>query len=414
MTTVITIPYKPRKQFIEFHKSKARWKVLVCHRRAGKTVASINEILKRALITKGNYAYIAPTYKQAKRVAWQYLLEFSRPIPNVKINNSELTIYLPNGSIIYLLGAQDPESLRGLSLSGVIFDEASQQPPNIFSEIVRPALADKGGWATWIGTPKGKNQLYRRLKRYENQDNAYTMVLKASESGILSDEELADARLEMSPEEYDQEFECSFNAFIKGAYYLKYLNEAREQGRITTVPYDKSVRVEVSFDLGMEDAMTMIFFQRVGNEIHIIDTYSKSGEGIEHYVKVMQEKGYLYSKIILPHDARARELGTGKSRYEVFRQLLPNIEIEILNADKVQDGINAVRMIFSKLWIDEKQEEFIDAIEHYQEEWDEKKGMSKGHPLHDWSSHYADALRYLAMSSKPREGRKTSSRVVAT
>ncbi len=403
MGEVITIPYKPRDWAKAFHDSTKRWKVLICHRRAGKTVASVNHLIRDALMkSKSQYAYIAPSYKMAKRIAWEYIKEFARPIPGMQFNESELRADFPNGSRVYLLGAESPDSLRGLALWGVIFDEASQQPGNIFSEIIRPALADHEGYAIWIGTPKGKNQLFDLYdKNKDNEDNWYTLWLKASESAILSPTELLDARKTMTPEEYDQEFECSFTAYIKGAYYKDELAQARQDKRIGIVPYDKTVKVETAWDLGIGDSLSIWFFQRVGREKHFIDYYENNGKALDFYIKVLQDKGYVYDKINLPHDARARELGTGKTREEVVKAIAP-CKIEIVENHRVDDGINAVRLAFNTYWFDEdKCKNGIAMLEQYQQEWDDSKGMFRNKPLHNFASHCADALRYSEMSKKP-------------
>jgi len=403
MGQVITIPYKPRTWALNFHDSKKRWKVLICHRRAGKTVASVNHLIRDALTTpKSQYAYIAPTYKMAKRIAWEYLKEFARPIPNMQFNESELRADFPNGSRIYLLGAESPDSLRGLALWGVIFDEASQQPSNIFSEIIRPSLADHSGYAIWIGTPKGKNQLYDLYEQAD--DDWYKLLLKASESGILPATELADAKKTMTPEEYEQEFECSWSAYIKGAFYKDNLVKARNENRITGVPYDPKFKVETAWDLGISDSLAIWFFQRIGKEIHFIDYYENNGKALDWYVKVLQDKEYIYEAIHLPHDARARELGTGKTREEVVKAIAP-CRVEIVRQHQVQDGINAVRLAFNSYWFDQnKCKDGLTMLEQYQQEWDDKKGMFRDTPLHNFASHCADALRYSAMSNSPSSG----------
>lgn len=402
MAKLVTIPYKPREWSKGFHDSEKRWKVLICHRRAGKTVASINHLIRDAIRTpKSQYAYIAPTYKMAKRIAWEYIKEFARPIPGMQFNESELRADFPNGSRVYLLGAESPDSLRGLALWGVIFDEASQQPSNIFSEIIRPALADHEGYAIWIGTPKGKNQLFELYdKNKHDEANWYTLLLKASESAILKPSELDDAKRTMAKEEYEQEFECSFVSYIKGAFYQEYLAEARKQNRISHVPYQKDFPVETAWDLGIGDATAIWFFQRIGGEIHVIDYYEDRNKSLEDYIKILRDKEYVYEAIHLPHDARARELGTGKTREEFLKNIAP-CRIEIVKNHKIMDGINAVRLDFHKLYFDaQKCNEGLNALEQYQQEWDDSKGMFKLTPKHDWASHGADALRYLIMSQE--------------
>jgi phage terminase large subunit len=411
MTKTITIPYKPRKWARAFHDSGKRFSVLVMHRRAGKTVAAVNHLIRAALINeKTKYAYIAPTYKQAKNIAWDALKEYSRVVPGVKYNESELRCDFPNGSRITLYGADNPDSLRGITLWGVIFDEYSQQPSNIWTEIISPTLSSTEGWAVWIGTPKGKNAFYRLYEDHITDELWYTAILRASESGILSEGELAIQRSNMTADEYEQEYECSWSAAIKGAYYARELQTAREQGRITRVPYDESLLVHTWWDLGVGDNMTILFVQVAGNESRFIDCYSATGEGFKHYAKVLKEKPYAYGKHFAPHDIAVRVMGeNAHSRLEIARSLGIRFETKREGEKEtsavprlsIDDGINAARMRFNEVWIDQTRcAPFIDALTHYRKEWNDTMGDFKPTPLHDWSSHFADAFRYWGVTPK--------------
>jgi len=394
----ITIPYQPREWAEQFHNAKERWKVIVLHRRAGKTVAALNHIIRDALlIPSSRFAYIAPTYKQAKDVAWDYLKYYTAPIPNKKINETELKIHFPNGSRITLYGSDKPDSLRGIPLWGVVFDEYSQQPSNIFTEIIRPALSDHQGYAIWIGTPKGKNEFYRLYMKAKHTPNWFALLLTVEDTKIIPKHELEDAKKIMSEEEYNQEFMCSFEASIKGAFYSEQLKQAMDEGRITKVPYDASLPVSTWWDLGIGDATAIGFFQRAGREWRIIDYYENAGEGLEHYAKVLNEKKYIYNAHYAPHDIEVKELGTGKSRKEMAANY--GINFRIAPKLSIEDGINAVRSRFSTLWIDEQNcQRLIDCLMNYRKEWDDKRGMFKTSPLHDWTSHAADMLRYWAVT----------------
>lgn len=395
----IVIPYKPREWALEFHNSDNRYRILVCHRRAGKTVALANELIKVACITtNGRVAYIAPTYRQAKRVAWDFFKHYSAPIPGVSFNESELRMDYPNGSRLSLYGADNPDSLRGISLDMVGFDEYSQQPASIWGEIVRPALADRQGKAIWIGTPKGKNSFYDLLE-YGQKNGWYTKILRASESGILPQQELLDARKEMTQDEYDQEFECSFTASVKGAYYRVELSEAREAGRIGKILYDRSLPVHTFWDLGIGDSTAIVFAQIVNMEIRIIDYYEQNGVALEEHVRVLKERDYLYESHWLPHDVQVKELTTGKSRFEVLAQLLGINSLKMVPNLSIKDGIDAARRMFNRMWFDEtNSEQLLDSLGSYQQVWDDKMGMFRDRPLHNWASHAADAFRYMAIS----------------
>lgn len=392
----IIIPYAPRAWAQEFHETPKRWIVIVCHRRAGKTTAALNHLQRDALRTASSrFAYIAPTYKQAKNIAWDLLKFYARPIPGVEFNEVELTVRYPNGSRLTLYGADNPDSLRGIGLWGVVFDEYSQQPSNIFTEIIRPALADHRGYAIWIGTPKGKNDFWRL---YSEADDAwFTLLLQASQSKIISQPELNDARKIMSEDEYQQEFECSFEAAIKGAYYSTEIAAMRTQGRIRRIFYDKALRVHTVWDLGVGANLVCGMFQRVAGEIKLIDTWQGSGDqGIIDGLTEISKRGYLFGRNFFPHDVAGREETTGKSRKDAIEEL--GYDCSVVPEIGVDNGIEAAKRMFSRLWVDEQQEAFLNAIPQYRREWDDAKGMFKDKPVHDFASHWADMLRYAAVS----------------
>lgn len=389
--------YTPRLWTKALHESDKRWRVVVAHRRSGKTTASLNHLIRDATrIEKSRFAYIAPTYKQAKNVAWDILKEYAGKFEGVKFNEGELRCDFANGGRITLYGADNPDSLRGLGLWGVIFDEYSQQPSNIFTEIIRPALADHRGYAIWIGTPKGKNDFYRLYLRAKNEDNWLGILLSVDDTGLISKDELEDARAIMDPDEFQQEWYCSFEASVKGAYYGQQIHEARVEGRIGgSVPYNRGVKVDTSWDIGIGDATAIWFFQRIGHEIHLIDYYETTGEGFPYFAKLLQDKGYVYGTHYGPHDLQNREVGTGKTRMETAVKL--GINFTIVPKLPVEEGIDSVRRMFNKCWFDKRCSSGLDALAAYHKEWDDKQGQFKNRPFHDWSSHGADAFRYLAL-----------------
>jgi len=349
------------------------------------------------LVNESRYAYIAPTYKQAKNIAWDILKKYCRKIEGVEFNESELRADFLNGSRITLYGADNPDALRGIALWGVVFDEYSQQPSNIFTEIIRPALADHKGYGIWIGTPKGKNDFYRLYEQGKDDKSWLSLLLKVSDTNLISQEELDDARKIMTEDEYNQEWNCSFEASIKGAYYAEQINQARKEERIKDIPYSSAIPVHTWWDLGVGDSTAIGFFQRVGQEWRMIDYYEASGEGLQHYIKVLKEKNYVYGEHYAPHDIEVREFSTGASRKTTAQGL--GIHFRIAPNLSVDDGIQAVRTKFSELFIDEKKcARFIDCISQYRKEWDDKLGEFKNKPLHDWTSHAADMLRYWAVT----------------
>jgi phage terminase large subunit len=397
-TRTIQIPYSPREWSVPFHSTSKRWIVLVVHRRAGKTTAALNHLQRSALtVPNSRYAYIAPTYKQAKNVAWDLLKFYSQPIPRVDYNEAELTVRYPNGSRITLYGADNPDSLRGIGLWGVVFDEYSQQPSNIFSEIIRPALADHSGYAIWIGTPKGKNEFWKLYDQAQKDDKWFASLLNYKATRAVEEEEVEDSRRVMTDDEFEQEWNCSFEAAIRGAYYVKELAKARADKRITDVPYDEELQVHTFWDLGIGDSTAILFMQYDGAKWRLIDSYENSGEGLGHYIKVLKDKGYNYGTHYAPHDIEVRELGSGHSRRETASSL--GIDFEVAPNLSVEDGINAARLRFSQLWIDQRNNDrFLHCISLYRKEWDDKRGAFKNKPLHDFTSHYADAFRYWAVT----------------
>ena len=399
-----TINYRPRTHLRPYHARKQRWAVIVAHRRFGKTVAAINDLIRDALTIprkKVRVAYIAPYYRQAKAIAWDYLLEYTKDIEGAVANASELRVDFPNGSRIRLFGADNYDAMRGLYFDSVVLDEPADFPANAWPVVIRPSLADRKGRATFIGTPKGKNDFWDIYHHAQSDPDWFCAMYKADETGVLDDEELAEAERTMGEDRYAQEFLCSFEAAIQGAYYAKEMKKAKEEKRISNVPYDPGVGVVTAWDLGIGDSTAIWFAQYVGKEIRLIDYYESSGVGLDHYAKALSERGYHYEQHILPHDVRVKELGTGKSRLETL-DALGIKDIEIAPRLGIEDGIQAARSMLNRCWFDEsKCERGVEAMLQYRREFDERMKSWRGRPLHDWTSHGADAFRYLAVGYKP-------------
>ncbi len=404
MATVreIVIPYTPREAFVPFHERTQRWAVIVAHRRAGKTVATVNDLIRRAIQDgkqNGRYAYIAPLYSQAKQVAWDYLRRFAEPLMSSS-NETELRVELINGARIRLYGADSPDHLRGLAIDGVVLDEVADMKPRVWAEVIRPALSDRQGWAVFIGTPKGHNSFYDIWQAAQDDPQWFALRLKASDTHIIADDELASAKAQMSDDQYAQEWETSFEAAIQGAYYGKELLEVEAQGRIGNVPVEKGLPVHTAWDLGIGDSTAIWFVQQAGKEVRVIDYYEASGVGLDHYAKVLQAKGYLWGEHIAPHDAAVRELGSGKSRIETLAAL--GIKVRIASKLGVDDGINAARLLLARCWFDKgRTGEGVELLKQYRRAWNEERKCFEPRPLHDHTSHAADAFRYLAVGLKP-------------
>lgn len=394
------IPYSPRDPQQQIHDAvdNNRFVVVVAHRRMGKTVSAINELIKAAVLCdKPNprFAYIAPTYSQAKRVAWDYLQEYTRPL-EAKANSSELRVDFFGDKRISLYGSENADSLRGQYFDGVVLDEIGDQNPKIWNEIIRPALADRKGFCLFIGTPKGNNHFKDFADRAQKTDGWKFLQFKASETGILDAQELAAAKAEMGDDKYRQEFECSFDAPVEGAFYGGLINDAEEQGRITTIPRDVLSRTVCAWDLGISDSTAIWVAQIVGKEVQIIDFCENHGVGLDYYVSWLRERGYSDAEQILPHDVEVREMGTGKSRKEMLIEA--GLEVTVAPRVSVADGIQSVRRLLPRCWFDqEKTKQGLSALRNYRREFDEKRNVFYDRPLHDWCSHAADAMRYLAV-----------------
>jgi len=505
-TKKVKTGYRPRKLQHALHLllTGLRFLVLVCHRRFGKTVLVVNEIIDQAMrnpLRNPQYAYIAPTYRQAKRIAWQYFVDYTRNLPGVQCNKTELTVYInrphrrcpmtgdkePDVIKIMLIGSDDPDDIRGVYLDGAALDEFAQQDPIVWGQIVRPALADRKKiaaemgfniepWAIFLGTPKGQNHFHRRYKKaqeyerlvleysknrdiileredwkefengpdlpendlkailrklpaklvemyamwrkYKVASNWATRMFKASETGILDQEELDEMREDLTPEEVEQELECSFTAAILGSYFGKLINDARSEERIGEVPYNPRFPVDTHWDLGVGDKCVIWFRQKINGMYHYIDYYEYNGEGVEFYIKVLDAKagvvgsriaiddgtfmdghGYKYGRHVWPNDGSVQEFGTGVSRQETARTLGLIVELQV--KQRVEDRIQASRNRIKISRFDQKKcERGVECLYNYQKEWDDKLMMFKNKPKHDWSSHGTDGFGYSSLDDR--------------
>jgi phage terminase large subunit len=397
LSDVIETGYKPREQQRKIHDAvaKERFVVVVAHRRMGKTVAAINQLIHLALLNEKpnpRYAYIAPTYGQAKRIAWDYLVEFTRPL-GATANISELKVDF-YGRRIQLYGSDNPDSLRGQYFDYAVLDEIGDQNPKIWNEIVRPALADRLGGALFLGTPKGANHFKDFRDRAEKEPNWALLEFRASQTNILAIEELDAARREMGEEKYLQEFECSFSAAVEGAYYGTIINNLPAD-RFSEFARDDLLKTYTAWDLGVGDSTAIWVAQVLGKEIRLLDYVENHGQGLEWYVNWIKQNNYEKAEHILPHDVEVRELGTGKSRREILQSL--GLSITVAPKLSVDDGIQAVRQMLPNCYFHPRVKQGLDCLRNYRRQYDEKRNVYYDKPLHDWSSHGSDSARYLAV-----------------
>ena len=446
----IEIPYAPRVWARAFHESPKRFAALVLHRRAGKTTAVINHHLRAALddswerrrlttirpdLTGAeldelikppggrHYGHCLPLHSQAKLVVWDKLKYYANVVPGVRINESELLVRLPNGNKVQLFGADNPDAMRGPAFSGLSFDEYSQMHENIFTEILSKSLADHLGYAIFLGTIKGRDHLYHTWEGFKDDPDNYALwqdidrslatengvTIKVLETAMADDRKLVAKGL-MSQDEFDQEWYLSTDAAIKGAWYINEMAAMLKAGRITRVPHDASLPVDTDWDIGMVDAGAVVFSQTLrSGEIRIIDYYEAEGEALPHYIQVLKSKSYVYRYHRPPHDAAVKDFGTGKNLMETAQGLGFKFEWPSPNPGLLA-GIDAVRMILSRCWIDEEKcKRLIECLRNYRKKFNVATQSFTATPVHNEFSHGADAFRYLAVSSKPsEEARKRS------
>lgn len=413
----IQIPhhYKPRDYQLPILRAmdsgylRAVW---LAHRRAGKDKTMLNLMIKKMIERVGTYYYFFPTFTQAKRVLWEgtdkdgfrFLDHFPKELIDGEPNSTEMKIRLKNGSLFQLVGTDNFDSIRGTNPIGCVFSEYPWQDPRAW-DVVRPILAENGGWAVFVYTPFGKNHGHTLYEMAKTNPNWFVSRLTVDDTNVISKETIEEERKSgMSQEMIDQEYYLSFEGMQQGAYYANELRKMDAEKRETRVAYEAGIPVDTFWDIGFGDSTSIWFMQVVGRELHFIDYLEATGESIAFYAQELQKKGYVYNRHYFPHDAGHHELGTGKTIKE-SAEALGLRPIEIVPMVSVQDGINATRLMFNRFWFDaDKCKRGLEALRNYCKDWDEKLQQFRSKPRHDWASHCADALRMCAVGLSERKG----------
>ena len=340
------------------------------------------------------YAYIGPSFAQAKDLVWGYFKHYTGVLPRVKVVEGDLQIILSNGAMINLYGgAAAYERMRGLYFDGIVADEYPLLNPSMLGSVVRPCLADYQGWAIISGTSNGDDHFHDLKKRAEKETGQWdTFSIPVDQTDALDPDEVEEMRKDMTPDEFAREMMCSFDAPVEGSYYGDVLNSIAlaNPSQICGVPYDPNALCMTWWDLGIDDEMVIWFVQQCGRELHVIDYLQNTGKGLEYYVEAIRAKPYSYGVHILPHDIKARELGTGVTRKEVLDKMLPNVFV--CPNHTVEDGISATRAALRMMWFDEvRTAAGLAALRNYHK-------AKTGKPLHNWASHAADAARVGCVS----------------
>src|ERR1051325_2137859 len=412
---MVKIPYlKPRDYQLPVHAATDKGikrSVLVWHRRAAKEVTCWSIMVKKAYFHRvGLYIYFFPTSRLGRRILWdgkdkegrRFIDAIPKSIMDGEPNSMEMKVKLKNGSIIQIMGTDNIINV-GINPVGCVFSEFSLQDPAAWN-LIRPILRENDGWAIFNFTPRGKNHAYDMFHMAKNNPDWFCQKLTIRDTGVLTEEDMKKERDEgMSEQLIQQEYYCSFDQGVEGAFYAKLLDQAEFEGRITNVPYDPAAPVDTFWDLGVSDATAILFVQNTGKEIHIIDTYNNEGEGINHYANILKQKAdqrrWIYGNHYAPHDIQVRELGHGaQTRWQSAKDL--GIKFEIVPNIAVIEGIEMARNIFPRLWIDINHcKYFLKCVSNYHKMYNEKYNVYSDRPVHDWSSHMADAFRMLGVTT---------------
>ena len=409
------LPYPHQKDIYNALPRGFRRGVVIWHRRAGKDKTFINILAREAFKRVGTYFYILPYYKQARLIIWEGMdaqgFRFIDHFPPQLIKRKEsqqMVLELKNGSIIRMLGSDNIDAIVGSNPVGVIFSEFSLHKPAAWNYL-RPILLENKGWALFNGTPRGKNALWKMYKHAQKDPTWFSELLTIADTTrhdgapIITDADIEIERQSGMPEELiQQEYYCSFEAGLVGTIVGDLIATADKEGRITRVPWEPSLPVTTSWDLGFDDTNTIWFNQFSGREVWLIDLYSNNRKAAGHYVNILNQKPYTYEEHFFPHDVEVHEYSTGKTRRETFEELgLKNIvtipRMKVADRSGISEGHNAMRQILPLCWFDkDKCEDGIEGLKSYRRDWDEKKEKFSDQPVKDWSKHFADGFRQLA------------------
>jgi len=395
----VEIDIRLRPHQLTLWESAKRFNVWVLHRRAGKSyVCAIKLLAGMVECARPNarFAYIAPTYIMAKAIAWVYFKEFLGDVPGIEFNEAELRVIYPNGAEIQLLGGEQYDRLRGRYLDGCVLDEAAFIPSSALDQVLYPALADRLGWLVVTGTPNGRQNLLHECWQVAGMDpeewdrRLYTV----EDTDALDPKEVARLKRSMSRAAFQQEMMCAWDAATPGAYYQKEMEAIGP--RVTSIKYDKAYPVTAALDLGWSDALVTTHWQQVGTEHRCLLATAHTQTVISDLVREWRSLEWPIQLVVLPHDARVKDMGSGLTRQEIFHHL--GCVTTIAPNQSVHEGIEQVRDLLPHTWMDEENTRTLrEALIAYRSDYDEVKRVHSTKPVHDWASHWADSVRYYAI-----------------
>ena len=416
---IVLDKFKPRdyqKPLLDAFENKGFKRLIaIWPRRSGKDIVGFNMMICAALRKVGTYFYVFPTFSSGRRILWDAInndgmkvLDYL-PRELVEDRNEQLMrIRMINGSVIQVIGSDNfDNSIVGTNPVGIIYSEYALQDPNAYT-FARPILAANDGWACFLSTPRGKNNLYDLYNiALDNPSIWFATKLTIDDTKHITPEALEQERIDASEDMIQQEYFCDFTLGVEGSFYNKYIDKMHLNNQIGNVAWDPSHKVHTAWDIGVRDSTSIIFFQQVGVSVRIIDFYEKSKEGLEHYIKIINDKSYSYGKHVAPHDIAVREFTSGMARIDKARHL--GINFTVARNIPVMDGIEVVRSTLGHIYIDSVRcKQLIRAIENYRQEFDHKKKVYSKNPLHNEFSHACDALRYLCISLPRTSERMTA------
>ena len=415
-----------QKPLIRYMRNGGKRAVWVAHRRSGKDVTCWQYLIEAAIQEKGTYYYCLPEFAHARRVIWEGMLNDGKRFIDLvprnlikNLNESQMKMDLVNGSIIQLVGSDQYDRLVGTNPKGIVFSEYSLTHPMAW-QILRAILAANNGFAMFNGTPRGKNHFHDMLTQAKSDNSWFWSVDTVTSTGVLSQETLDKEKKEMDKDVFLQEYYCSFDAAIKGAYYSEQIAILRQQKRICKVPYEPALPVYTASDPG-DVVYSILYFQVHGKEVRIIDAdefYSPSPETIATSIKSKHFK--IYGKHYLPSDALVKKMAAGqKSLYDQLMDAgLENMHVLDPQKSKM-DGIKLVQTNFFSFWIDESLDKsVVEPLSNYAPIFNEKKNSYSKEPDHNWASHMSDAVRYMVIalqlisSSFTRNKPKTNKQII--
>jgi len=432
---LVTIPYTPRDAFAGFHARKQRWAEVICHRRAGKTVAAVNDLQRAALslhlppeqaVNPPRFAFMAPTRVRAKEIAWEYLKRFALPIPGIKISESELFVEYPNKGRVTIYGSDNDRGM-GLYLDGIVMDECDEISP-VVDSIVVPALGDRKGWQVKMGILRGRHNLLKEFERYRGRADHFQLMLRASESGILDDEEMAIQREKIGDAAYNMQFECDVTASLAAAIYGACMDTTRKDGRLRAMAVDSESPLYTFWDIGhsdIGDCWAIWLVQFSGRDIILLDCYSRTGYTPAHYALKTKEWESDYNNFVgahyLPHDGAQHDQHGKSTRDYLLDAGLRNVKI-VHRTPSVWDSIGHLRGMFSRIYINSVKctvgyqppgsmadgsplaevPSGVDSLDYYSKKEDTVNNIITDVVVHNQYSHLCDALRTMAEADRSK------------